>query len=185
MKMPIKIVAGLLAVLGITAPLAVAQDSQSATAAATLTALLDDRKLEAIAARDPDQPGRFVAALYFPGSQVLLVSAPYPVPAVLDKRIAEANYKDVYLDIHGAASHEGQFFVMDLLADGLRRVCERDQPFDSTSRNGANQVAFDGNWAGQQLTETDYNARFGEDDARYARLLKALAGAITRPKRHP
>ena len=62
-----------------TAPLAVAQvaqDSQSVSAAAALTALLDARKLEAIATRDPDQPGNFVAALYFSGSQLLVISSP-------------------------------------------------------------------------------------------------------------
>lgn len=200
-----KTVAALIVVLGTTAPLAAArdsqsatvaaqgsqsataaaQDSQSATAASTLTALLDQRKLEAIAARDPDQPGRFVAALYFPGSQLLVVSGPYPVPAVLEKRIAEANYRDVYLDILGTVGHEGQFFVMDLQADGLRRVCDRDQPFDSTSRNDANQVSFDGNWAAQKLSESEYNARFGEDDARYARMLGVLAGAFTQSKTSP
>jgi hypothetical protein len=164
---------------------AVAQNSLSAAAAAKLTALLDARKLDAVATRDPDQPGNFVAALYFSGSQLLVVSAPYPQPALLDKRIAAADYKDVYLDLNGALSHDGQFFVMDLLADGLRRACERDQPFDSTARNGASQVEFDGNWARQQLTETAYDARFTEDDVRYAHLLNALAGALATPRTSP
>ena len=153
MKTSIKIVAAFIVVLVITAPVAVAQESQSppasqpaaapslaafsqsAAAAATLTALLDARKLDAVASRDPDQPGNFVAALYFSGLQLLVVSGPYPQPALLDKRIAAGDYKDVYLDLNGALTHEGQFFVMDLLADGLRPACERDQPFDSTTRN--------------------------------------------------
>lgn len=199
MKTSIRIVAAFIVVLVITAPVAVAQESQSppasqpaaapslaavsqsAAAAATLTALLDARKLDAVASRDPDQPGNFVAALYFSGLQLLVVSGPYPQPALLDKRIAAGDYKDVYLDLNGALSHEGQFFVMDLLADGLRPACERDQPFDTTTRNGASQLEFDGNWARQQLTETAYDARFSEDDARYAHLLGALAGVIRRP----
>lgn len=198
-----KILAGVVVVLAITTPLAArenlqpapssdpqaanapAPDSLSAGPVATLTALLNDHKLDAIAARDPDQPGHVVAALYFPGSQLLVVSAPYPVAALLDKRLAEGKYRDVYLDVQSPASHAGHFFVVDLLADGLRRVCDRDQPFDSTFTNGEKGVSFDGNWAAQQLTETAYNARFREDDARYARILAALAGAFVRSKTDP
>ena len=169
MKTSINVGAAVTVVLLSTAPLAVAQvaqDSQSASAAAALTALLDARKLDAIATRDPDQPGNFVAALYFSGSQLLVISSPYPQPALLDKRIAAGDYRDVYVDLNSALSHEGQFFVMDLLGDGLRRACERDQPFDSTARNGASQVEFDGNWERQKLTEAAYDARFGQDDVR-------------------
>jgi hypothetical protein len=188
MKTSIKVVAAFIVVLMSTAPLAVAQaaqDSQSASAAAALTALLDARKLDAIATRDPDRPGNFVAALYFSGSQLLVISSPYPQPALIDKRIAAGDYRDVYVDLNSALSHDGQFFVMDLLGDGLRRACERDQPFDSTARNGASQVEFDGNWERQKLTETAYDARFGEDDVRYAHLLAALAGAVRGPGTTP
>lgn len=188
MKTSINVVAAFTVVLMSTAPLAVAQvaqDSQSVSAAAALTALLDARKLEAIATRDPDQPGNFVAALYFSGSQLLVISSPYPQPALLDKRIAAGDYRDVYVDLNSALSHEGQFFVMDLLGDGLRRACERDQPFDSTARNGASQVEFDGNWDRQKLTEAAYDARFGQDDVRYAHLLAALAGAVRGPGTTP
>lgn len=188
MKTSINVVAAFTVVLMSTAPLAVAQvaqDSQSVSAAAALTALLDARKLEAIATRDPDQPGNFVAALYFSGSQLLVISSPYPQPALLDKRIAAGDYRDVYVDLNSALSHEGQFFVMDLLGDGLRRACERDQPFDSTARNGVSQVEFDGNWERQKLTEAAYDARFGQDDVRYAHLLAALAGAVRGPGTTP
>jgi hypothetical protein len=188
MKTSINVVAAFTVVLLSTAPLAVAQvaqDSQSASAAAALTALLDARKLDAVATRDPDQPGNFVAALYFSGSQLLVISSPYPQPALLDKRIAAGDYRDVYVDLNSALSHEGQFFVMDLLGDGLRRACERDQPFDSTARNGASQVEFDGNWERQKLTEAAYDARFGQDDVRYAHLLAALAGAVRGPGTTP
>ena len=188
MKTSINVVAAFTVVLMSTAPLAVAQvaqDSQSVSAAAALTALLDARKLEAIATRDPDQPGNFVAALYFSGSQLLVISSPYPQPALLDKRIAAGDYRDVYVDLNSALSHEGQFFDMDLLGDGLRRACERDQPFDSTARNGASQVEFDGNWERQKLTEAAYDARFGQDDVRYAHLLAALAGAVRGPGTTP
>lgn len=198
-----KTITALFVAFGIATPLAAAQEvqpatpqtavaspavppaSQSASAASALTALLDRHKLEAIAARDPAVPGGVVAALYFPGSQLLVVSGPYPTPALLDKLLADAKYMDVYMDVQGAVTHQGQFFVMDLMADGLQRVCDRDQPFDSTSRSGGKSVPFDGNWAGQQLSEVEYNARFSEDDQTYARILGVLARAFTQTKSSP
>jgi len=154
--------------------------SQSAAPAVSLIASLEQHKLEAIAARDPEEPGRYVAALYVPGSLLLVVSAPYPVPAAIDKRIAEGKYMDAYVDIQGQANRQGHFFVVDSLADGLARVCESDHPFDSTTLNGGTPVSYDGKWEAQKLTEEDYNARFSRDDARYARMLKVLMTALNR-----
>jgi hypothetical protein len=170
---------GITTMPGVRVALTASGESMSAPAAAVLKALLDQRKLEALAARDPDQPGRYVAVLYIPGSQLLAVSSPYPVPIALDKRIADAGYMDVYLDLQSTASHAGQFFVMDLDANGLARVCERDQPFDSTTRDGGAPVSFDGNWSAQNLTERDYNLRFAQDDARYAHILQVLAASLS------
>jgi hypothetical protein len=45
----------------------VAQDSQSAAPAATVKTLFDQLKLTSIAAKDPEEPGRYVAALYIAG----------------------------------------------------------------------------------------------------------------------
>lgn len=166
----------------VLAPAPAAGPSRSAAAAVALTALLDQRRLEAIAAPDPDRAGHFVAALYFPGSQLLVVSSPYAVPVLLEKRIAEADYRDVYVAIQSAATHVGQFMVMDLEANGLQLACEPNQPFDSTSRDGGTYVAFDGQWDAQKLTEVGYKTRFGEDDARYARMLGVLAESVTNPR---
>jgi hypothetical protein len=159
------------------------QEFRSARAAATLVALLEAHKLDAIAARDPEVAGNVVAAFYMPGSQLLVVSAPYPSTALFDKRVAEGKYMDIYLDVNATASHKGHFFVMDLEANGLQRVCDPNQPFDSTSREGGQTVAFDGNWTAQQLSEADYSTRFAEDDARYGALLDALAQQLRQPKR--
>ena len=155
------------------APLS-AQESQSPVVASALTALLDEKKMDAIAARHPEQPDYFIAALYLPGSQLLVVSARHPQPAALDYRLGEAKYRDVYLDIQGAGTREGRFFVMDLQADGLRRTAERNSPFDIIYTNGVDQISYDGDWKAQKLSEDEYNRRFAEDDARYARLLTAL-----------
>lgn len=149
--------------------------SQSAAPAASVRALLESLKLDAIVVRDPEVPGRYVAALYIQGSQLLVLSAPYAVPAALDKMIAERKFLDAYQSIQSVASHKGHFFVVDMQGDGLKRACEADQPFDSTSIDGGTPISFDGKWEPQKLTEKEYNLQFDKDDARYARMLQVLA----------
>jgi hypothetical protein len=172
------------AVLFATAPvasLASAEDPQSQSAASVgrLRTLLDQLKLDAVAARDSQEPNRFVAAFYLPGSQLLVVSAPYAVPSLLEKKIAAGQYMEAYMDLFSVGDRAGHFFVVDMQADGLRQHVKLDEAFDSTSIEGAAPVAFDGKWDAQTLTEQGYDARFASDDARYARMLTVLIDALT------
>src|SRR5512145_2019496 len=84
-------VAGLCLMLGpsVSAQAPAAQPGTSASAAKVkeLIALMQSKKLEAIAARDPEASGRFVAALHIPGVQLLVVSAVYDKPSELDSRL--------------------------------------------------------------------------------------------------
>ena len=155
-------------------------DSQSAAAVVPFEALLAQQKLDAFAARDPDHPGQYVAAFYMPGTQLLVVSAPYAVPAALDKKIAAGQYMDAYVDLQSVADHTGHFFVVDMQGDGLRKALKLDEAFDSTSIENATPVSFDGRWEAQKLTEEQYNARFAQDDDRYARMLGILRAALAR-----
>jgi len=152
--------------------------SQSSAPAATVKALLDQFNLDTIAARDPDEPGRYIAAMYIKDSQLLVVSAPYKVPAALDRLIAAGNYMEAYLNLQAVADHRGHYFIVDSLADGLKRIPEVDQPFDSTTIDGNVSVTFDGKWSGQKLTEAGYNQVFEKDDVRYARMLTVLASEL-------
>ena len=155
------------------------EPSQSAAPAATVRALLEQLKMDTIATRDPEEPGRYVAAFYVPDSQQLLVvSAPYSVPAALDRVIAAGNYMEAYMNLQAVKDHKGHFFVVDSLADGLRKVPQVDQPFDSTTIDGAVMIMFDGKWNAQKLSESGYNAMFAKDDARYARMLTILANEL-------
>ena len=156
------------------APAAV-QASESAAPAAAVKELFAQLKLDSIAGKDPEEPGRYVAALNIPDSQLLVISAPYAVPAAMDKLIADGKYMDAYQNLQAVVSHKGHFFVIDMANDGLKRVNDPDQAFDSTSIDGATPIQFDGKWDAQKLTEAAYNARFKNDDQRYARMLKVLA----------
>jgi hypothetical protein len=95
-----------------------AQDSKSAPLARQLAAALDAAKMDSIAAKDPEAPDAFDAALYFPGMQLLVVSGKYSVPELLTTRLANKEYRDVYLDLNGAAT--AKTFIEDPGADGLK-----------------------------------------------------------------
>jgi hypothetical protein len=178
--MKIRLTLAILAVLcANTGTVSAERSSRSSSAAAKLTAALQQGRLDAVAARHPDQPGVFIAALYVPGSQLLVVSAPYAVAAALDKYIAEGNGMDVYLALNSADRQADRFFVMDMNADGLARDCAPGETFDSTIRDAANQVSFDGKWRVLGATRATYDARFAEDDERYTRLLEVLTAAIS------
>jgi len=152
--------------------------SQSAAPAASVKALFEHLKMDSIAARDPDEPGRYIAALYIQDSQLLVISAPYTVPAALDRLIASGSYRDAYLNLQAVKEHHGHFFVVDSLADGLKKVPDVDQPFDSTTIDGSVMVMYDGKWDAQKLNAAAYHSMFAKDDARYARMLTVLANEL-------
>ena len=137
---------------GCTAATAAAQDSKSASLAKELTGLLDQAKLDAIAAKDPAQPDAYVAALYFSGSQLLVVSARYAVPVLLNEKIAKKDYKEIYIDLNSASIAGTKTFVVDLLAEGLRSRRADDKSYD-TYETPKHRLVFDGDWKAQKLTE--------------------------------
>lgn len=163
---------------GLAAWVLAEEPSQLAAPAATVKALLEQLKMDTIAASDPEEPGRYIAALYIQDSQLLVISAPYSVPAALDRLIASGSYRDAYLNLQAVKEHRGHFFVVDSLADGLKKLPEANQPFDSTTIDGAVMVMFDGKWDAQKLNEAAYNSMFAKDDARYARMVTILANEL-------
>ena len=119
--------------------LVLGQEAKSAPLAAKLTAALDAAKVVNIAAKDPSNPDVFVAALYMPGLQLLVISAKYAAPMLLDQRLAAREYREVYLDLNSASEPESKVFVEDLLADGLRAT-PSNQPPDSVDMAGKRTV---------------------------------------------
>jgi hypothetical protein len=154
-----------------------AQDSQSAPLAKELTALLDQQKLDSIAAKD-GPPDSFVAALYFPG-QLMVVSAKYSVPVLLNEKLAKKDYKEIYMDLNSASDPKSKCLIMDLGADGLNAKRAEGKPFD-TFETGGKTFSFDSDWKAQKITEDDYMKMFGDADARYAKMLQALIAQLKR-----
>jgi len=167
--------AAVLVVVSVAVP-ALAQDSKSAPLAKQLTTALEAGKLDCIAARDPAAPDVFVAALYFPGT-LLVVSGKYAVPQLLNDRLIKKEYRDVYMDLNGASAADSKVFIQDPGADGLHAKREENQPFDIVEIAGK-QTMFNSDWKGQKLSEQDYMKAFADADQRYAQILAALLAQV-------
>ena len=164
--------------LALTPALASAQESKSAQAAGELTRLLDSMKLDSIATRiGGDQ---FAGALYFPGSQLLVVQARYSVPQRMDAQIALKNYRDVYIDLNSASVPGSKVLIADLGANGLMAKRQDNQAFDTVDKGGKT-FTFDGDWNKAKISEQDYMKMFQESDAEYTKILQALLAQIKKP----
>lgn len=152
---------------------AVAQESKSAALVQELAALLDQKKIDAIAAKDPSAPDLYVAALYFSGSQLLVASARYAVPSLLNEKLAKKDFREVYTDLNSASVAGSLVLVMDMGVDGLQP--KRIESRVDTCDIGNKALVLDGDWKRQQLaSEEDYNKAFADADARYAKMLATL-----------
>ena len=154
-----------------------AQEPKSPEAVKQLTQLLDQKKLDSIAAPDPQSPGTYVGALYFPGSQLLVVSAKYAAPPLLNDKIAKKDYREVYIDLSSASIAGTKLFVMDTNADGLVPKPGDDQPFDTVERAGTN-ISFDGSWKKAKMSEADYMKAFSEIDTAYVHAVQMLINQL-------
>ena len=179
MKLITRVAYGFLAALVVLSlpSTASAQESKSAPLAKLLAAALDAGKLDSIAAKDPADSDRFVAALYFPGTQLLVISAKYSVPQLLSDRLGKKEYRDVYMDLNGASVADSKIFIEDPGADGLKARREDNQAFDQVEMSGK-RTMFDGDWKKQKLSEQDYMKAFSTADERYAQLLAALLAEV-------
>lgn len=150
----------------------------SADAARELVLAFEQLRLDAFAAADPAEPGTFIAALYIPGGQLLVVSAHHPSVEGVAHRITMHQYRDVYLDLQGTPTPQGKFFVQDARADGILSALPGRGDVDVVYEDGARQTLFNGDFKAQRLTAAAYDAKLAAADAHYARLLKLLTSAV-------
>jgi hypothetical protein len=164
-----------------------AQSTTSAAVAAELVQQLSKQNLTAVAAKVPDQPGLYVAAMYFPGMQLITVAARSTGPAYLDQQLEAKRYDEVYGSLNGASEPGGKLFVQDLHADGLKAAPEDGGGCDIAYENETKTVMLNGDWKKQKLTEAAYQQEYHQLDERYAKLLSLLlqqlqAGGQASPK---
>ncbi|HJO37372.1 MAG: hypothetical protein QGF21_14180 [Vicinamibacterales bacterium] len=150
--------------------------SASASAAETLGQAMDDAGLSAIAAKDSATDGRYVAALYFSGRQMLVVAAEYAAPQLLDVKIAAGNYRDVYVDLSSASVLETRLFIDDFGANGLQRA-PTDGAADSATRGGQ-VLSFDGDPGSHRMSPAEYDEAYAAADEDLAAILALLTAHI-------
>jgi hypothetical protein len=166
------------AVLASATVVRAAQEASSAAVAKELSQVLEAAKLDSIAAVDPSAPGGFIAAIYIPETQLLVVSAQYSAPTLLVDKIKSGDFRGVYMDLHASATTGTKIFVQDMGPDGL---ISRPENGDSWEEKGKTTI-FDGQWKKANQTEADYNKTFADADARYAKMLSLLLAQAKQPK---
>lgn len=166
----------IMSALLLSAPVASAQEGKSPDLAKQLTQLLDQKKLDSVAAADPQNAGTFAAALYFPGSQLLVVSAKYAAPTLLTDKIAKKDYREVYIDLSSASVAGTKLFVIDANCDGLSAKSNEDQAADSYEF-GKTQVSFEGAKKAK-MSDADYGKAFSDADTSYSRVLQLLINQL-------
>jgi hypothetical protein len=156
-----------------------AQPAASATAASAkeLSGLLSSGATGAgarfIAAEDPADPSRFVAAMLLPDLQLLMVSAHYKAPVLLRERVLTKKYRDAYQDLQAASVAEGKIVIEDLLANGLAIKPVKNQAADAATIGGKT-ITFDGQWRKAKVSEADYMSAYTTAEKEYTRLLPLL-----------
>jgi hypothetical protein len=154
------------------------QESKSAPLARQLAQALDAAKIDSIAAADPASGG-FVAVLYIPGTQLLVVSGKFEVPDIGTHRIGKKEFRELYMDLMGASVAGSRQFVTDVNCDGFSFKPAGDAPADTWERNNKTQV-FEGARKAN-LSEEQYVKTYREADDQYAQILELLL-AQTKPK---
>jgi hypothetical protein len=151
------------------------QDSKSAPLAKQLAQALDAAKMDAVAAPDP-ATGGFVAALYIPGTQLLVVSGKFPNPEIGNHRIGKSEFRELYMDLMGASDAATRQFASDVSCDGFVFEPDGDGAAD-TWENGSKNFAFAGAKKAK-LKDDDYLKAFTEADTQYAHSLQLLIAKL-------
>ena len=172
--------AGVLLAVAITAvPILGSQESKSAPLARQLSQALDAAKLDTIAAADPET-GHFVAALYIPGTQILVVSGKFPDAELGPHRLSRKEYRELYMDLQGASVAGSRLFAQDVGANGFAARPARDGAADTYEQANKTTI-FDGAWRKAKISEQEYQKSFANADEQYARVLTLLL-AQAKPK---
>lgn len=144
----------------------------SADLARELVSVLTTLKLDAIAAPDPADPGRVVAALSFPGVQLLVMSARHKSFDYLSAKIAKRQFHDVYEALQTGVP-ETTLFFHDIGCDGFTPGENVDIFYEGPTA----RTMFDGNWDAQGLTEAEYAEKLKQAEQKYAHALTVLIEA--------
>jgi hypothetical protein len=161
------------------ATVADAQESKSATPVKEFVQLAGP-DMRYVAAKLPDKPDEYVAALHIPGVQLLVITARYEQPSFLNEMLAKGDHQGVYTDLNSASYTVAatRVFFEDLRADGLHpRREDENAAFDMYEKSGK-RVMFDGDFRKQKMEEQAYLDAFTAADQAYARAVTLLNAVL-------
>jgi hypothetical protein len=165
----------LAAILLLAPAAAFAQDSKSAAPVVELVKMLDAMKLDSYAVKGTS-PNEYVGALYFAGTQLLVVSAKFDTPYRADSLIGMKNYRDLYIELNSASVPNSKVFVSDLSANGLK--AKKDGNLYDTADVGGKTYNFDGDWKKAKISEDDYTKAYSTTDEQYMQMIQALLAGL-------
>ena len=165
----------LTAIVVLTPAMASAQDSKSASSVTELVKLLDSKKMDSFGVKGASA-NEYVGALYFPGSQLLVVRAKFDTPWRADSLLDMKNYRDLYIELNSASVPNTKVFVSDLSANGLR--AKKDGNLYDTADIGGKTFNFDGDWKKAKIPEADYSKTFTDTDQQYLDMVQTLLAAL-------
>ena len=154
---------------------AFAQDSKSAASVTELVKMLDTMKLDSFAVKGA-APNEYVGALYFPGTQLLVVSAKFDTPYRADSLLDMKNYRDLYIELNSASVPNSKVFIADLGTNGLKP--KKDGTLYDTADVGGKSYNFDGDWKKAKITEDDYTKAYATTDEQYSQMIQALIAGL-------
>ena len=177
LRLPLLAVAAVLAALGSLSARSGGQaDGATPMLAKELTGLLQGKKLDVVAARMDGET--FVAAMLIPDSELLVVAAKYPAPALINEKILNRKYRDAYMDLSTASVAESKLLVEDLKADGLHASRQGRDTFDIVTRGTGTPTHFDGEWKKQNMSQDAYMKAFQDAETAYQAMLRALVAEL-------
>lgn len=165
--------------LACTAGPASAQIADDTAAAATQLASALSGQAEGmaprfIAAADPTDDDRFVAAMLIPQVQLLVVASDYKVPVLLRERLLTGKYQDAYMDLSTATDEATRLTIEDIQADGLAFKPAKGVAAGDLVVRGGDEVRFDGQWRKRRMKEDEYKAAFEQARQDYVRIVGLL-----------
>jgi hypothetical protein len=170
--------------VAVSAQTPAAPASTSAPKAKALVTALAAKKLEAFAARDTTQDGRYLAVLVVPNVQLLIVSARYERASDIEYRLYHKDYQTAYADLRASVLSKDRVLIEDAFCDGLVAQPPKKTPvFDYITVETEKHI-FDGAFADPRrrndtrITLEEYTKRFTAADERYTRLLTMLIDAL-------
>jgi hypothetical protein len=147
-----------------------------------LVSLLHRHDRQTVAAHDPSDPQRIIAAMRLGRSQLIVAAGVPDVPGVA-AWLREGRHDAVYRVLTSVPVPKDGYVLYDLNGLGLRSQRDPGEAFDMFHPFEGVQVAFDGDWQAQRLTAASYCDTFSRVDDQYRMALTALLSAVPKAAR--